>query len=158
MRTKENVLVIGGVIVGLVGLAFLYHFTTSWPSKVEREIVTATEDENAEKVSVDSLEQALKLARELGRNVYLEFSADWCYACRIQAKVLEDPTIKKILSRQVVFFPVDVDKNRKLAEQFGITAIPTNILLRPTKTGYKVLEKHVGAMDRSTLIEFLKGR
>jgi thioredoxin len=59
-----------------------------------------------------------------GNNVFIEFYASWCSACRQSA-----PTFKKFASEwkneNVKIGKIDVDKNSKIANQFEINGIPT---------------------------------
>ncbi len=65
---------------------------------------------------------------ELTRNntVLLDFWAEWCGPCRMVAPVVEE--IAKDHTDLVVG-KVDVDTQMALATRFGITSIPTLILL-----------------------------
>ena len=74
-------------------------------------------------VTVDSFPKILDQA-----GVYLvDFYADWCGPCKAMAPVLENLAAEM---KEVKFLSVDVDAETELAQQFGITAMPTFYLLR----------------------------
>ena len=68
----------------------------------------------------------------------VDFSATWCGPCRMLAPVLEE--ISEELAGKVNFYNVDVDDDGALAAGFGISSVPTVLIL---KNG-KVVDHSVG--------------
>ena len=68
----------------------------------------------------------------------VDFSATWCGPCRMLAPVLE--SVSEKLAGQVDFYNVDVDDAPELAAGFGISSVPTVLIL---KNG-KVVDHSVG--------------
>ena len=68
----------------------------------------------------------------------VDFSATWCGPCRMLAPVLEE--ISEELAGKANFYNVDVDDNGALAAGFGISSVPTVLIL---KNG-KVADQSVG--------------
>lgn len=81
--------------------------------------------------------------------VVVDFFATWCGPCQILGPIMED--IAEEL-KDVNVFKVDVDENEKVARDFGIMSIPTIVML---KDGVEI-DRHVGLMNRATLIEWVK--
>lgn len=81
--------------------------------------------------------------------VVIDFFATWCGPCQILGPIMED--IAEEL-KDVNVFKVDVDENEKVARDFGIMSIPTVVIL---KDGVEI-DRHVGLMNRTTLIEWIK--
>jgi len=74
--------------------------------------------------------------------VVIDFYATWCGPCRMISPYLEelstDPTLNE---KGVLFYKVDVDKLADVAQEVGITAMPTFICYREGKK----VEELVGA-------------
>jgi thioredoxin 1 len=89
-----------------------------------------------------------------GKAVVIDFWAEWCGPCRSFA-----PVFRKVSADygDVVFGKVDVDANPGLAQAFGVSAIPTLVVMRDGK----VLFSDAGALNesalRSTIDKALKG-
>lgn len=79
-----------------------------------------------------------------GKTVVIDFWADWCGPCRSFA-----PVFNKVSGtyEDVVFGKVDVDANPALAQAFGVSAIPTLVVMRDNE----VLFSHAGALNEASL-------
>jgi thioredoxin len=77
--------------------------------------------------------------------VVVDFYATWCGPCKIQAPILD--RMAGEYDGRVKFLQVDVDKEPKLAEQFGIRSIPTLLVFN----GGEIVEKYVGLTPEETL-------
>jgi thioredoxin 1 len=80
----------------------------------------------------------------------IDFWADWCGPCRAMAPQFEKAAE---LRPQYRFAKVDVDAELALARQFGISSIPTLIVLRDgepiaAQAGLLSAEQLVEALDR----------
>ena len=78
-------------------------------------------DENVREIDdasfVDTVSQGVTL---------VDFWAEWCMPCRMQAPIMEELAGK--LGDKATVGKVDVDNNPNTASKFGITGIPTSIL------------------------------
>ncbi len=53
----------------------------------------------------------------------IDFYADWCGPCKKLAPVLAEIATK--YKNQIIVYKIDTDKERELAQAFGISSIPT---------------------------------
>ena len=81
----------------------------------------------------------------------VDFSATWCGPCRMLAPVLED--ISEQLGDRVKFYNVDVDDDPALAAGFGISSVPTVLLL---KNG-RVADQSVGFRPGPAMKSWIEG-
>ena len=81
----------------------------------------------------------------------VDFYASWCGPCRALVPTLE--ALQDEFAREgVQIAKVDVDDQAELAERFGVTSIPTLIVLRD---GLEI-RRHVGAARPDTLRELVE--
>lgn len=75
------------------------------------------------------LEEAKSVASKTGRKIFVDFFATWCGPCKaLAAEVFPLPEFKS-LSKSMVFLKIDVDAQKSVAQQYGITAMPTQMVL-----------------------------
>jgi thioredoxin 1 len=62
------------------------------------------------------------------RPVLIDFYADWCGPCRLQAPILDE--LKKIVGERVAIVKVNIDKSEDLAMEYRVRSVPTLILFK----------------------------
>lgn len=80
--------------------------------------------------------------------VLLDFWAPWCAPCRMVGPVI-DSIAEEIAHAKVG--KVNVDEQRELAQQFGVTSIPALIVIRDGK----VAQSAVGARPKAAILAML---
>lgn len=80
--------------------------------------------------------------------VLLDFFATWCGPCMMMSPIVDE--IENELN-SIVVGKIDVDGNPELASSFGITSIPTFVVIRD---GIAV-SKAVGARSKEQLLSML---
>lgn len=62
--------------------------------------------------------------------VLLDFTASWCPPCKMIAPIFEQLSVKNSVPGSLAFAKIDVDEQQEIASRYGITAMPTFILLK----------------------------
>lgn len=86
--------------------------------------------------------------------VLVDFFAPWCPPCQMMKPILEEVSQLPEFKDSVVFVAVNTDAFGELAQQNGVTAMPTFIFFKDGKKIHTV----VGGMSKERLIEEIKAR
>lgn len=81
------------------------------------------------------------------------FGASWCAPCRQMKKTLSDADVS-VAMKQIRFASYDIDKDKKRAAEWNVSAVPTYILLDPAG---KELRRASGYKTPGEFIAWLKG-
>jgi len=74
----------------------------------------------------------------------IDFYADWCRPCKMVAPIMDELAEK--YKGQIIIYKINTDKERELAQFFGISSIPT-MLFCPAKGDPQMTQ---GALDKAT--------
>ncbi|MGC8668055.1 MAG: thioredoxin family protein [Chthonomonadales bacterium] len=100
-----------------------------------------------------SLSEAAKVAAKQRKIMLVDFYAEWCGPCQAMLKTTyRDKAVVKQMGR---FVPVliDVDKEGKLAQKYGVEAVPTTLFLTPDG---KVLRSETGYHNAEDFLRLTK--
>lgn len=90
-----------------------------------------------------------KIIAQDGKTVLVDFWATWCGPCRMIAPVLEEVAKE---CPDVTVCKVDVDEERDLALEYGVSSIPTLLVFRDGK----VVNQSIGAMPKERILAMLQ--
>src|SRR5215472_6571721 len=91
-----------------------------------------TADLKPETVWKTDFAAAQEEAKKLNRPLVVHFHAVWCGPCKImEREVLHTPQVLKTLDAGFVAVKVDVDKYRAVSDRFGVTNMPTDLVIGP---------------------------
>ena len=80
--------------------------------------------------------------------VLIDFFATWCGPCRMVSPLIDEIAEER---SDVKVCKVDVDEQGELAAQFGVSSIPTLVVV---KSG-KVTAQNIGAVPKPKIVEML---
>lgn len=75
--------------------------------------------------------------------VLVDFFATWCGPCKAMEPVVKD--VAKSVEGKVRVVKVDIDKQRQIASQYNVSAVPTFMIF---KNG-NVIWRHPGMIDKT---------
>lgn len=123
--------------------ADIKEYTSNMPGSAEANIIYLTE-ETFKKLVYD-YEKNSEWKYAGNKPAIIDFYADWCAPCRQLSPVVEE--LAKEYSGKIVVYKVDTEKERKLAQNVGVSALPT-LLFIPMKGKPQV---SMGALPKATL-------
>jgi len=89
-----------------------------------------------------------KIIHESSKPVLVDFWATWCGPCRMLAPVLEEVAEER---QDVTVCKVDVDEERELALEYGISSIPTLLVFKKGE----VVKKSIGVISKEEMLALL---
>ena len=83
------------------------------------------------------------------KTVLLDFYADWCGPCRMVSPLVDEIAEE---NPQYLIGKINVDSEPELAESFGVSSIPTLVVM---KSG-KIINRIVGARPKAQILAMLE--
>lgn len=100
-----------------------------------------------------TFDEAMKQAKDADKVLVVKFTAEWCGPCKMMDRTTwRDERVEKWVKDNAVAIQVDVDKDRKVAEQNNISAMPTMIAFRKGE----MVERTVGYRTADQLLPWLE--
>jgi len=97
--------------------------------------------------ALQDLEAALQSAE---KPMVLDFYADWCVPCRMQAPLFHQA--QEALQGQAEFYKVNIDQQPALAARFDVMSIPTIVVVR----GGQMRWRSVGVTGKEEIVAAVK--
>ena len=82
--------------------------------------------------------------------VLIDFFAEWCGPCKVMAPVLDD--VAREYQGKLKVVKVDVDESGEIAARFGVTAMPTFVLVKKGQETYR----RIGAAPKPVFLKELQ--
>lgn len=81
--------------------------------------------------------------------VLVDFWAEWCRPCRMQAPIVENIAVE--MKDQLKVGKLDIDHNKAIPQRYQVMNIPTMLLFKDGK----VVERIVGLTDKNSLLNYI---
>ncbi len=103
---------------------------------------------------VPDIPTAQRIATSRNQLLLLHFTSDQCPPCRrLEQNVFSQPTIGHSVGEDFVPVRINVGEQPKIAEQFGVTSWPTDVLVTPQG---KVLHRMISPQDGNQYTQVLR--
>ncbi len=100
--------------------------------------------------AASGLEESFQIAQQENKPIMMYFWAIWCqYCARFQTDTLGNPQVKKILEEDYVLVAMDLDVDREVAQQYGVSYPPYLVFMDPKGN---IKERVPGAVDADYLL------
>ena len=77
-----------------------------------------------------SHDEGIAVAYSEGKKIYINFRADWCVYCkRMEKETFSNPAVVSYLNKHFISIKVDTDKERKISNKYGVSALPDSWFL-----------------------------
>ncbi len=114
---------------GRVTLEDMYQAITELGYSPGIEPPDALESDGIGETETSPVEAALVTAKQEAKLVFVDFSAEWCLACKVlEERVFSDSAVLEALS-SYVFVEVDTDEFPQTATTYEVVGMPTLIIL-----------------------------
>ncbi|MDD2645947.1 MAG: thioredoxin [Bacteroides sp.] len=102
-------------------------------------------------MALEITDSNVKEVLEKGKPVVIDFWAPWCGPCKMVGPIIDE--LAEEYKDQVIIGKCNVDDNNELPAEHSIRNIPTILFFKDGK----VVDKQVGAAQKSALEEKIKG-
>lgn len=138
-------------LFSVLTVVFIYKIETNIK---KQNVGTYGYEVSAEENVATTYEEALVLAKEKNKPIFIYFEADWCGYCKQMKKnVLSNKEVKNTISQNYIelFVNIDLDPNTK--SLFRVKSVPTYLICSPDGD---VIQKHSGYQDVRNFLKWLE--
>ncbi len=89
-----------------------------------------------------------ELIKNCDKTVLLDFWASWCGPCQMISPIVEEVAKER---DDITVGKINVDEQMELAQEFGISSIPTLVVIKDSK----IANKSVGLISKSEILSLI---
>ncbi len=89
-----------------------------------------------------------ELIKNCDKTVLLDFWASWCGPCQMISPIVEEVAKER---DDITVGKINVDEQMELAQEFGISSIPTLVVIKDSK----ITNKSVGLISKSEILSLI---
>lgn len=89
-----------------------------------------------------------ELVKNCDKTVLLDFWASWCGPCKMISPIVEEVAKER---DDITVGKINVDEQMELAQEFGISSIPTLVVIKDSK----ITNKSVGLISKSEILSLI---
>ena len=150
MRSLKSLLMVVAALI-LVSCSM-----SAKPEKNETEKVSSAQGEVIVLNKADFLSKVYNYEKNQTQWVYegnkpaiIDFYADWCGPCQMVSPIVDEIAGER---SDIKVCKVNVDEQMELAQSFGVSSIPTLVVI----SGGKLVKHAVGAQPKSAILDMLE--
>ena len=111
------------------------------------------------KIAWLSYEDGMALAAENGKQILIDFHADWCKYCKkMDKETFTDPGVIRLIEQYFVPISVDTQKQQKIGQQYSVKSLPTIWFLESDGSPITPLPGFADAKRFRTVLGFMSSR
>ena len=129
-----------------------FSLSRNFPQKCGTLILAEISEKTNGRTTMSAIKAGMKNFEEVrssAKPVLIDFYADWCGPCKMVSPVIDEIADE---NPQYLVCKVNVDEEQQLAEQFGVSSIPTLVVM---KNG-EVVSRSTGAKPKAQILAMLE--
>lgn len=130
----------------------LSNTTTDTPTNV---LVTAPLKDSITFFKTKDFEQAIRKAKAEGKNIFIDFTADWCLPCKqMEATTFVNTQVISKLNNKYIALKIDVSffDGMDIADKYHVKSYPTFLIINSSKSEKR---RVTGFQSVSEMLQFL---
>ena len=146
-----------GVLISIaIGAGAFFLWVRSMPEETQQadpgSSITSPLKQDHPQRAPDSYEEALEMAGETGKPMFLFFHASWCHSCVQMEQTLGAFEVDEVMHKNYHMYAADADVEEELLTQYDVELLPTFMLVDKAE---RVIKSHVGYMNEAEFLEWL---
>lgn len=110
----------------------------------------------ADQINWHKYDQGLAKSKAQNKKIFLNFHADWCrYCLKMEKETFTNGDVITYMNEHFIPIMVDSDKEKQLAGQYNVRALPTSWFLEPNQSKISTLPGYVDAKQLLNILKYI---